>query len=69
VHDVASAKVGGGVAQGGRLGRPQVAATGDETLRVIDSVLPVDGGQSVPARAVDLKSVVADRPMLETQSS
>jgi hypothetical protein len=67
VHDVASAKVGGDVGHGGRLGRPLVAATGDEALRVIDSVLPVDGGQGVPVRAVDLESVVADRPMLEAQ--
>jgi hypothetical protein len=70
VHDVATAKVGSGLGDGGRLGRPQVAAAGDQALRVIDRVLAVNGGQGVPARAVDLESVVANRPMLRgTRSS
>jgi hypothetical protein len=64
VHDVASAKVGGGLADGGRLGRPQVAAAGDEALGVVNGVLAVNDGQGVPPRAVDLESVVADCLML-----
>jgi hypothetical protein len=64
VHDVAPAKVGRGLGDRGRLGRPQVAAAANETFRVIDGVLAVDGGQGVPARAVDLESVVANCPML-----
>jgi len=67
VHHVASAKVRGGLGHGGRLGRPQAEATSDETLRVIDGVLPVNGRQRVPARTVDLQSDVADRPILEAQ--
>jgi hypothetical protein len=64
VHDGEPAQVRGGLGHGGRLGHPQVAATGDEALGVVDGVLAVDRGQGIPARAVQFKRVVGDCPML-----
>jgi hypothetical protein len=69
VHDVASAQVGDGLGHSGRLGLPQVDAAGDEALGVVDDVLAVDGGQCVPARAVQLERVVRDCPILGTMPS
>ena len=64
VHHVATAQVGGGLGDGCGLGRPQVAPAGDEALGVVDGVLAVDGGQGVPARAVEFERVVGDRPIV-----
>jgi hypothetical protein len=69
MHDIVSLQVRGGLGDGGRLGLPQVDATADQALGVVDGVLAVYRGQRVPVRAIELKWIAGDRPMVGVSAS